>query len=140
MLWMLHIGRAGHLGPGERYFTPGQLSVEFVNVDDWITYGDLAMDSSAQFLAVAEHRLIPSIARSIGHLLRKAGHQSVWATACQDRVAVAWSGRVALLLPYLPLLPLSFRNSLGWVERYESLTKLVMGKCHLWVSGSGGGF
>ena len=29
---MLHIGRAGHPGPGMQYFTPGQLSVEFVNV------------------------------------------------------------------------------------------------------------
>ena len=33
-------------------------------------------DSCAQFLAVAEHRLIPSRARSIGHQLRKAGHHS----------------------------------------------------------------
>ena len=41
-------------------FSPGQLSVEFVNVGVWLTYGDLALDSCAQFLAVAEHRLIPS--------------------------------------------------------------------------------
>ena len=32
VIWMLHIGRARHPGPGKRYFTPGQLSVEFVNV------------------------------------------------------------------------------------------------------------
>ena len=43
-----------------RFFPPGQLSVEFVNVGGWLTYGDLALDSCAQFLAVAEHRLIPS--------------------------------------------------------------------------------
>ena len=42
MIWMLHIGRAGHPGPGKRCFTPGQLSVEFVNVCGWLTYGDLA--------------------------------------------------------------------------------------------------
>ena len=41
-------------------FYPGQLLVEFVNVGGWLTYGDLALDSCAQFLAVAEHRLIPS--------------------------------------------------------------------------------
>ena len=29
---MLHIGRARHPGPGPRDFTPGQLSIEFVNV------------------------------------------------------------------------------------------------------------
>ena len=78
---MLHIGRAGHPGPDPRVFTPGQLSVEFVNVGGWLTYGDLALDSCAQFVAVAEHRLIPSRARSIGHSLRRAGHQSVWAPA-----------------------------------------------------------
>ena len=61
---MLHVGRARHPGPGERFFTPGQLSVEFVNVVGWFTYGDLAWDSCARFLTVAEHRLIPSRARS----------------------------------------------------------------------------
>ena len=83
---MLHIGRAQHPGPGMRYFPPGQLSVEFVNVGGWLTYGDLALDSCAQFLAVAEHRLIPSRTRSIGHQLWMAGFQSVWAPACQDQV------------------------------------------------------
>ena len=63
MAWMLHIGRARHPGPGQRSFSPGQLSVEFVNVVDlW----DLALDSCAQFLAVAEHRSIPPGVRSIG--------------------------------------------------------------------------
>ena len=27
------------------FFTLGQLSVEFVNVGGWLTYGDLALDS-----------------------------------------------------------------------------------------------
>ena len=31
-MWMLHTGKAKHPGPGRRSFTPGQLSVEFVNV------------------------------------------------------------------------------------------------------------
>ena len=57
---MSHTGGARHPGPGTRLFSPCQLSVEFVNVGGWLTYGDLALDSCAQCLAVAEHRLIPS--------------------------------------------------------------------------------
>ena len=87
ILWMFHIGRARHPGPGPRSFIPGQMSVEFVNVGGWLTCGDLALDSCAQFLAVAEHRLIPSGARSICHQLWKAGYQSVRPPACQDQVA-----------------------------------------------------
>ena len=60
---MFHIGRARHPWPGPRSFT-GQLSIEFVIVGGWLTCGDLALDSCAQFLAVAEHRLIPSRARA----------------------------------------------------------------------------
>ena len=77
MIWILHIWRASHPGPGKRYFIPGQLSVEFVDVGGWLTYGNLVLDSCALFLAVAEHRLISSRAQSVGHLLRRAGHQSV---------------------------------------------------------------
>ena len=44
---------SGGLGiPGlvlARSFIPGQLSVEFVNVGGWLTCGDLALDSCAQF-------------------------------------------------------------------------------------------
>ena len=58
----------------------------------WLTSGDLALDSCAQFLAVAEHRLIPSRARSVCHQLRKAGHHSVWAPACQDKIAGGHAG------------------------------------------------
>ena len=83
--WMLHIGRARHPGPGPRDITPGQLSIEFINVGGWLTCRDLAMDSCAQFLVVAEHRFIPSRARSVCHHLRKAGHHSIWAPACQDK-------------------------------------------------------
>ena len=50
------------------------------------------MDSCAQFLAVAEHRLIPSGTRSICHQLRRAGFHSVWAPACQDRIAGGHAG------------------------------------------------
>ena len=80
-------GRARHPGPGPRVFTSSQLSIEFVNVGGWLAHGDLALDSCAQFQAVAEHRLIPSRAWSVGHQLRKAGHQS-----CQDQVAGGHAG------------------------------------------------
>ena len=108
LLWVLHIGLARHPGPGPSVFTPGQLSIEFVNVGGWLTSGDLAMDSGAQFLAVAEHRLIPSRARSVCHQLRKAGHHSVWAPACQDRIAGGHAGIGVVSLGGAPLCLPSF--------------------------------
>ena len=87
---MLHISRTRHPGLGTECFPLAQISIEFVYVGGWLTCGDLALDSCAQFLAVVEHRLIPS--RSIGHQLRKAGHQSVWSPACQDQVAGGHAG------------------------------------------------
>ena len=122
---MLHTGRARHPGPGKRFFTPAQLSVEFVNVDGRLTYGDLALDSCAQILAVAEHRLIPSRARSVCHQLRRAGHQSVTSPGCQDHVAGGHAGvgvvslggahlSLLLLLHFLLLSPLGIRSSSGW--------------------------
>ena len=85
----------------------------------WLTHGDLALDSCAQFLAVAEHRLIPSRARSVFHQLRNVGHHSVWSAACQDRVAGGHAGvGVLVVLPFLSLLLLllslrSFPGSAG---------------------------
>ena len=94
---------------------------------------NFALDSCAQFLAVLEHRLIPSKARSICHQLRRAGHHSVWAPACQDGI-LSLGGHacqelgllvvmrelgflVLVVLPYLshPLSLLSFRSFSGWV-------------------------
>ena len=57
---------------------------------------DLAMDSCAQFLAVAEHWLIPWRAWSVCHFLRRAGHHSVWASACQVAGGHAGVGVVSL--------------------------------------------
>ena len=103
VVWMLHIGRARHPGPNRRSFIPGQLSIEFANIGGWLTSGDLAMDSCAQFLAVAEHRLSPGRARSVCHQLRKAGHQSVWSPACQDQVAGGQAGVGGVSLGGAPL-------------------------------------
>ena len=104
---MFHIGRARHPGPGPRSFTPGQLSIEFVNVAGWLTSWDLALDSCAQFLAVAEHRLIPSRARSVCHQLRS---HCVWAPACQDQVAGGHAGVGVVSLGGAPLSLPSFVN------------------------------
>ena len=103
IIWMLHIGRARHPGLGPRFFTPGQLSIEFANVGGWLTCGDLALDSCAQFLAIAEHRLIPARAPSVCHQLRWAGHHSVWAPACQDQVAGGHAGVGVVSLGGAPL-------------------------------------
>ena len=54
-------GGPGILGLAPGVFPPGQLSIEFANVGDWLDLlVILALDSCAQFFAVAEHRLIPS--------------------------------------------------------------------------------
>ena len=77
--------------------------MEFVNVGGWPTYGDLALDSCAQFLAEAEHRLISSRTRSTCHQLRRAGYQSVWSPACQGQVAGGHDGVGGVSLGGAPL-------------------------------------
>ena len=84
---MLHNGRTRHPGRVSGKGPQGRLSDEFVREGGRKCNRDLELDSGAQFLAVAEHRLIPARARSIGHQLRKAGRQSVWALACQDQIS-----------------------------------------------------
>ena len=59
----------------------------------------------AQFLAVAEHRLIPARARSVGHQLRKAGFHSVWAPACQDTIPGGHAGVGVVSLGGAPFEP-----------------------------------
>ena len=85
----------------------------------WLTSWVLALDSCAQFLAIAEHRLIPSRARSVCHQLRRAGHHSVWAPACQDRVAGGHAGVGVVSLGGAPCVShlfslLSFRSFFLW--------------------------
>ena len=139
ILWMFHIGRARHPGPGPRDITPGQLSVEFLNVGGWLTSGDLALDSCAQFLAVAERRLIPSRARFVSHHLRRAGHHSIWAPACQDRIAGGHAGVGVISLGGAPLSLPSFVTpqfhvffKLGRAMR-TTLPTLQGGVVHLFV-------
>ena len=88
-------------GPGEG--SHGRLPIEFVNVAGWLTNSDVALDSCAQFLAVAEHRIILTRAKSVGHHLRKADRQSVCAPACQDRISGGHAGVGVISLCAAPL-------------------------------------
>ena len=141
LLWVLLLAGPGILGLALGFL----LLMSCVNVGGWLTFGDLALDSCAQFLAVAEHKSIPSRARSVCHQLRRAGFQSVWAPACQDRVAGGHAGVGVFSLGGAPLsLPSSATPQfqefflLGRVLR----TTLHTGKggvvhlfCRLWLSG-----
>ena len=81
---MLSIGRARHPGPCTPYYPSSGFSIEFLNVARWLSRGDLALESKAHFLAVAEHRLIPAQPCNVTTQLRKARRSSVWASSCQD--------------------------------------------------------
>ena len=81
---MLSIGRARHPGPCTSY-NPSGFSIEFLNVGGWLSRGDLALESKAHFLAVAEHRLIPARARNVTTQLRKVRRSSVWAPLLSGR-------------------------------------------------------
>ena len=63
---MLSIGRARHPGPCTSSY-PSGFSIEFLNVGGWLSRGDLALESKAHFLALAEHRLVPARARARYH-------------------------------------------------------------------------
>ena len=64
ILWMLSIGRARHPSPCN-LSNPSGCSIEFLSVGGWLSRGDLALESNAHFLAVAEHRLVPARARNV---------------------------------------------------------------------------
>ena len=83
ILWMLSIGRSRHPGHCTSYY-PSGFSIEFLNVGGWLSRGDLALESNAHFLAIAEHRLVPARARTVTTQLRQARRSSVWAPSCQD--------------------------------------------------------
>ena len=57
VLWHLWVGRARHPGPTS---LPRYVGVEVLNVGSWLTHGALALEVDVDFLAVAEHRLIPA--------------------------------------------------------------------------------
>ena len=78
-------------------------SLEFHNVGGWLTHGDLALDAGVDFLAVAEHRLIPARVRSEWSRLRGKGLSSIWAPASQDSSHVGNAGVGVVSLRGAPL-------------------------------------
>ena len=69
----------------------------------WLTHGDLALEAGVDFLAVAEHRLIPARVRSEWSRLRKKGLASIWAPASQDSSHVGNAGVGAVSLRGAPV-------------------------------------
>ena len=86
ILWHLWIGRARHPGPPSHVQHVG---VEFHNVGGWLTHGDLGIRTGVDFLAVAEHRLIPARVRSEWSRLKGKGISSILGT-CFSRLFSCW--------------------------------------------------
>ena len=104
ILWLLWIGRARHPGP----VGGGVLSLEALNVGGWLTHGDTALETTADFLAVSEHRLIPARVRSEWAGLRRKGIHSVWALASQEGSHVGHAGVGVVSLKGAPVSMPSF--------------------------------
>ena len=108
ILWHLWIGRARHPGPPSQ---AQHVSIEFHNVGGWLTYGDLALHAGVDFLAVAEHRLIPARVRSEWSRLWGRGLSSIWAPASQDSSHVGNAGVGVVSLRGAPLALPSFATA-----------------------------
>ena len=95
VFWHLWIGRARHPGPSS---TSHHFGIEVLNVGSWLTHGDLALDTSVDFVAVVEHRLIPARVRSEWSRLKKKDLASIWSPASQvsSHVGSAGVGVVSL--------------------------------------------
>ena len=100
ILWHFWAGRARHPGPPSQHHS---VSLEFFNVGGWLTHGDLALDAGVDFLAVAEHRLIPARVRSEWSRLKGKGLSSIWAPASQDSSHVGNAGVGVVSLRGAPL-------------------------------------
>ena len=123
---MLSIGRARHPGPGTSSY-PSGFSIEFLNVGGWLSRGDLALESSAHFLAVAEHRLVPARARTVTTQLRQARRSSVWAPSCQDVTPGGHAGVGVISLHGAPLsLPTLFDSSFKEFFRIGRAMRVVL--------------
>ena len=102
------IGRAKHPRPPSLSTNVG---IEFLNVGVWLTHGDFALEVGVDFLAVAEHRLIPARIRGEWSRLRKKGLASIWAPASQDSSHVGIAGVGVVSLRGAPLSLLTFATS-----------------------------
>ena len=105
IFWHFWAGRARHPGPPSQ---PCHVGLEFHNVCGWLTHGDLALGAGVDFLAVAEHRLIPARVRSEWSRLRGKGLSSIWAPASQETSHVGNAGVGVVSLRGAPLALLSF--------------------------------
>ena len=94
------VGRARHPGPTS---LPSHFGVEFLNVGGWLTHGDLALEVGVDFLAVAEHRLIPARVRSEWSRLKRKGLPAIWAPACQGSSHVGSAGVGVISMRGAPL-------------------------------------
>ena len=122
---MLSIGRARHPGPFTSS-TPSGFSIEFLNVGGWLSRGYLALESSAHFLAIAEHRLVPARARTVTTQLRQARRSSVWAPSCQDVTLVGHAGVGVISLHGAPLsLPTLFDPSFKEFFRISRAMRVI---------------
>ena len=106
--WHFGAGRARHPGPPSQ---SQHVSLEFHNVGGWLTHGDLALDAGVDFLAVAEHRLIPARVRSEWSWLKGKGLSSIWAPASQVSSHVGNAGVVVVSLRGAPLALPSFATA-----------------------------
>ena len=135
---MLSIGRARHPGLGTSSY-PSGFGIEFLNVGGWLSRGDLALESSAHFLAIAEHRLVPARARTVTTQLRQARRSSVWAPSCQDVTPGGHAGvGVISLHGALLSLPTLFDSSFKEFFRIGRAMRVVLplgngGIVHLFV-------
>ena len=127
ILWLLWIGRARHPGP----VGGGMLSLEALNVGGWLTHGDTALDTIADFLAISEHRLIPARVRSEWAGLRQKGIHSVWAPASQEGSHVGHAGVGVVSLRGAPISMPSFATSA--FRQFFELGRLV--RCVLPLGG-----
>ena len=138
ILWMLSIGRARHPGPGSSSYPPG-FSIEFLNIGGWLSRGDLALESSAHFLAVAEHRLVPARARTVTTQLRQVRRSYVWAPSCQDVTPGGHAGVGIISLHGAPLsLPTLLDSSFKEFFRIGRAMRVILplgdgGVVHLFV-------
>ena len=123
---MLSIGRARHPGPGTSSY-PSGFSIEFLNVGGWLSRGDLALESTAHFQAVAEHRLVPARARTVTTQLRQARRSSVWAPSCQDVTPGGHAGVGVISLHGAPLsLPTLFDPSFKEFFRIGRAMRVIL--------------
>ena len=119
MVWHLWLGRARHPGPG----SVGSVGIEVFIVGGWLTNGDLAVETSADFLCVTEHGLVSARARSEWKRLRDKSISSIWSPASQELSVVSNAGVGVVSLKGAPLALPTFATP-GF-ERFFGLGRAV---------------